>query len=361
MKGTFKIATAFNIPVYLHWSFPLIFVMVLFLGYQIEADLEGFMTLSIYLVSIFFCVVLHEYGHALTARRYGVNTRDIILSPIGGVARLERIPTKPVEELWVALAGPAVNLVIALILFILLLAFRENGLFIYEGESELALLTKSENLGLALFTTNIVLAIFNMAPAFPMDGGRVLRSLLNMKMSRVKATRIAYIVAQVCASLFFIIGLLLVHVVLCFIAVFVVLTSRMEWKSVQRADAINGKSIRDLMSPIRTRLYQDQTINDAIAAISENEKYFLIFNRNDSVVGVLFHEFINHARAVQDLESPIEKYKSNTWQALPSNYPLDKAIALFQQRGYGIVPIMEGNILKGQLDIIKLNQFVRAI
>lgn len=361
MKGTLKIATLFNIPVFLHWSFPLIFLMVLFLGYQIEADIEGFTTLSVYLISIFFCVVLHEYGHALTARKYGVNTRDIILSPIGGVARLERIPTKPVEELWVALAGPAVNLVIALLLFILLLAFRENGIFIYEGESELALLTKSENLGLALFTTNIGLAIFNLAPAFPMDGGRVLRSLLNMRMSRVKATRIAYIVAQFCAAIFFLIGLMMPHLVLCFIAVFVVLTSRMEWKSVQREDAINGKSIRELMRPIQTKLYQDQTISDAIAAISKNEKYFLVFNRNDDVVGVLFHEFINHARAVHDLDSPIEKYKSNTWQSLPSNYPLDKAIALFQQRGYGIVPIMENNILIGQLDIVKLNQFVRSI
>lgn len=360
MKGTLKIATLFNIPVFLHWSFPLIFLWILFLGYQIDAGLQPIAMLSVFFISIFFCVVLHEYGHALTARRYGVNTRDIILSPIGGVARLERIPSRPVQELLVALAGPAVNVVIALLLLPTLLLFRKNGLII-EGESELELLSQWNNLGPLILGTNVLLIVFNLIPAFPMDGGRVLRSLLAMKMSRVKATKIAFIVAQVCAAGFFIWGLYFGNYILCFIAVFVVLTSRVEWKSVQRADAIKGKSISALMSPIQTRLYQDQTIREAIEALSENEKYFLVFNRNESVVGVLFHEFIIHAQAEKDLDGMIEKYQSNSWQPLPSDYSLEKAIAMFQQRGYGIVPIIENDMLVGQVDINALNLFVKSI
>ena len=152
MKGTLKIATLFNIPVFLHWSFPLIFVWILFLGYQIDAGVQPIVMLSVFFISIFSCVVLHEYGHALTARKYGVNTRDIILSPIGGVARLEKIPSRPIEELLVAIAGPAVNLVIALILLPILLLFRKDGVFPV-GESELEVLSQWNNLGpLVLWT-----------------------------------------------------------------------------------------------------------------------------------------------------------------------------------------------------------------
>jgi predicted transcriptional regulator len=182
-----------------------------------------------------------------------------------------------------------------------------------------------------------------------------------MKMSRVSATRVAFIVAQFCAAGFFIWGLYFGNYILCFIAVFVVLTSRMEWKGVQRAAAIKGQTISALMSPIHTKLYQDQSIREAIEALRENEKYFLVFNRNDTVVGVLFHEFILHAQAKQDLDSPIGKYQSNSWNAFRSDYPLENAIAIFQQRGYGIVPIMENNILVGQLDIDTLNRFVKSI
>ena len=360
MKGTLKIATLFDIPVFLHWSFPLIFLWILFLGYQIDAGLQPIAILSVFFVSIFLCVVLHEYGHALTARKYGVNTRDIILSPIGGVARLERIPSRPVEELLVALAGPAVNLAIALFLFPLLLLFREHGIF-FQAESDLEIFSQWSNLGPLILGTNVVLIIFNLVPAFPMDGGRVLRSLLAMKMTRVKATKIAFIVAQFFAFGFFIWGLYFGNYILCFIAIFVVLTSRVEWKSVQRAAAIKGQAVSALMSPIRTKLYQDQSMREAIAALTENEKYFLVFDRNDSVAGVLFYEFIMHAQAEQDLDSPIGKYQSNSWNAFKSDYPLENAIAIFQQRGYGIVPIIENNVLVGQLDINTLNRFVKSI
>jgi len=134
MKGTLKIATLFNIPVYLHWSFPLIFLYILYIGNQMGAGVQEMSVITVFILIIFLCVLMHEYGHALTARRYGVKTRDIILSPIGGVARLERIPEKPSEELKVALAGPAVNVVIAIMLLPIVYIMSKNGLF-DQGES----------------------------------------------------------------------------------------------------------------------------------------------------------------------------------------------------------------------------------
>jgi Zn-dependent protease len=154
------------------------------------------------LFSLFGCVILHEYGHALTARRFGIGTRDITLYPIGGVARLERISEKPWEEFWIAVAGPAVNvaILILLILFTTPLAFLRPGLLASNVNGELIPTTFGVYLG-ALFLGNLVLVLFNMAPAFPMDGGRVFRAVLAMWVGHLTATRIAARVGVVVAIL----------------------------------------------------------------------------------------------------------------------------------------------------------------
>jgi len=361
MKGTLKIATLFNIPVYLHWSFPLIFLWIIFLGFQVNEGLTGIATMSLLYIIIFICVVLHEYGHALMARRYGVGTRDIILSPIGGIARLEKIPEKPSEELKVALAGPAVNVIIAIILTPLVYYFRKDGLDMVFTD-ELKMMFQLRYTAPLVIIVNVGLVMFNMVPAFPMDGGRVLRSLLAMKMNRVKATKVAYVIAQFCALAFFIIGLYSGNYIFCFIAIFVIFTSRMEWKGVQRVGHVAGKTIQELIKPISKKLYRDQTIREAINMSSAAEQYFLIFNRNEKVIGVLFKEFIDHAKRENDLDAPVEKYRSHTWENMPALYPLESAIAVFQQRGFGIVPVVDKQgELVGQLDIQTINQFIKSI
>jgi Zn-dependent protease len=360
MKGTLKIATFFKIPVYLHWSFPLIFLYVLFIGNQIGAGPIEMSAIAVFLLLIFLCVLMHEYGHALTARRYGVNTRDIILSPIGGIARLEKIPEKPSEELKVALAGPAVNVVIALILLPIVYFLRKDGL-IYEGESELEALQNWNNLLPLVLGTNVLLVVFNMIPAFPMDGGRVLRSILAMRMDRVKATKIAFIIAQVAALFMFVYGIYASQYVLCFIAIFVVITSRTEWKGVAREDALNNKTVEDLTQPITQKIYLDQRLNEIGDFKKSQPKNYLVFDRNDQVIGVLFHQFILHAIKENDTDALVEKYLSHTWETIYAHYPLKHAIGLFQKRGYGIVPVQNKGQLIGQLDMIHINNYIQNI
>ena len=166
-----------------------------------------------FILALFVCVLLHEFGHALTARRYGVRTRDIILLPIGGVARLERIPEKPRQELWIALAGPAVNVVIAVALAVWL---QVTG-----GWQPVEELTVTGGSFVErLLVVNIFLVVFNLIPAFPMDGGRVLRALLGLKLDYVRATQIAASIGQALALGFGFLGLFS-NPFLVFIALFV--------------------------------------------------------------------------------------------------------------------------------------------
>ncbi|MEM6468881.1 MAG: site-2 protease family protein [Planctomycetota bacterium] len=204
-----KLGTYFEIDVFLHWSFGLLVAYVVWASYQ--DGLMGTLFSLCLLVGMFFCVTLHEYGHALVARRFGIETIDITLLPIGGVARLVRIPRVPLQELLVAIAGPAVNIVIVACLLGLLIALPGLGFpSITELASEpeaMAFVFESINtpslLGflLSLVLINTALVLFNFLPAFPMDGGRVLRSILAMCLEYRKATRIASIVGLCCAGL----------------------------------------------------------------------------------------------------------------------------------------------------------------
>jgi Zn-dependent protease len=201
--GSWKIGKAFGIDIFVHWSFFLLFVYLSF-DSQGEEFGPGVLHRAILVTLLFGCVVLHELGHALMARRFGVGTRDITLYPIGGIARLERMPERPFEEICVALAGPAVNVVIAGLLMAPLLmrsALRESF------GTELEALVQGDLLT-GLLIGNIGLVLFNLLPVFPSDGGRVLRALLVTPFGRVQATRIAATVGAIAACLFMVFAVL---------------------------------------------------------------------------------------------------------------------------------------------------------
>jgi Zn-dependent protease len=220
MFRSWKIGTLFGIGIYVHATFLLLPLFVFFanlVGGQLGVALYALTMIP----AVFGCVVLHELGHALTARHYGIETRDITLYPIGGVARLERLPQRPWEEFWIALAGPAVNVVIALGLGLgLFPAALQNPTAFIQSIAE-------GNILAYLFFANVLLVAFNMLPAYPMDGGRVLRALLATQLGHLEATTIAVKVGFIMAILFVFPGMLL-NPMFPIMGIFIILAGQQE-------------------------------------------------------------------------------------------------------------------------------------
>jgi len=192
MKWSLKITTVAGIDVYLHLTFLILIAWIGLAYWQMAGTVNAVLMGVGFILALFFCVLLHEFGHALTARKFGIRTRSIILLPIGGIAAIEKTPDDPREEIIIALAGPAVSLAIALLLWLLL----KSG----DGLVPLEELSISGGTFLQrLMLINLLLAVFNLLPALPMDGGRVFRALLALVMDPLKATRIAAVAAQAIA------------------------------------------------------------------------------------------------------------------------------------------------------------------
>jgi Zn-dependent protease len=239
MFRSLKLGKLFGIPVYVHPTFFLLPLWILVSGWGEGLAVQAFSQLL--LVALFGCVVLHEFGHALAARYFGIRTRDVTLYPIGGVARLEGMGERPTQELVIALAGPAVNVVIAALLTPLVILFVAGGSFA-DGEFLVPLDGGAALLGSFvsnLWVLNIGLVLFNMIPAFPMDGGRVLRAALAAGLGQLRATEIATKVGLVAAGFLGIAGLYFHRPTLFLVAGFVALVGQSElnalrWRESQR-------------------------------------------------------------------------------------------------------------------------------
>ncbi len=278
MKGAWHLGVVAGIPLRLHWSFFLVLIWSGYLGYRAAG--AGAVVYSVTLtVVLFLCVFLHELGHALAARRYGVGTRSITLLPIGGVAALERIPERPREELVIALAGPLVNVVIALVLI---------GWIGWPDEARFARLGSRDwgEFPDMVLLLNLVMIGFNMIPAFPMDGGRVLRAVLAMGLRYGRATAVASVIGQGFAVVMVVAGFS-TNPFLSLIGVMVFLGARAESRMVHLRSALSGVTVGDIMVAPPPILSPDAGVEDCLDAWRwRGDTDFLIVEEG-RVVGVL--------------------------------------------------------------------------
>lgn len=232
---SWRIARPFGIDVYIHWTFWLLPLWIFF-TFQGSESFPLWLEMLV-LPPAFACVVMHELGHALTARQFGIGTQSITLSPLGGIAQLDRMSHQPFEEFCIAIAGPMVNVVLAGLLGVALIAGHFAGL---AEAMWMRFLT-------VLFAINVIMVVFNMIPAFPMDGGRVLRALLTAAFGLLPGTRIAVLVGSVVAGFIGLAGFFLLGSPwLLLIALFVIWAGHMELASLESADRLRRAD--DLLS-----------------------------------------------------------------------------------------------------------------
>jgi Zn-dependent protease len=279
MKASWKIAVLAGIELRLHITFPILLIWVGFSYYALRGNWSDVTAGILFILALFSIVVLHELGHALAARRYGIGTRDITLLPIGGVARLERIPEDPKQELVVALAGPAVNVAIAAALYGILSVVGRLG-----PVEELGLLGGS--FLVKLFWVNVIMILFNMLPAFPMDGGRVLRAGLAMRMPYAKATRIAASIGQGMAWVLGIVGLFY-NPFLIIIALFVWIGASQEAGMARMRSSLGGVNVRDVMVTEFHTLHPADPLSLAVEHVLAGFQQDFPVVENDTPVGVL--------------------------------------------------------------------------
>lgn len=241
-----------------------------------DAAIQGI----IFILIIFACVVAHEFGHIFVARRYGIHTPTVTLLPIGGVAQLERMPEKPQREFIVALAGPAVNFAIAGLLMLLLGTQVDKDALGAIENPEVSFAAR-------VVSVNLFLGIFNLIPAFPMDGGRILRALLSLRYSRVLATKIASNIGQILAFFFGFLGLL-GNPLLIFIAIFVYLAAAAESQSVEIQTISKTKLAQDVMITRFQSLKTNATIGDAAdALLKTTQQEFPVVDGSNTLRGFL--------------------------------------------------------------------------
>jgi len=349
MKWSWKIGRLAGVELRIHATFLLLLGWVgashWLRGQSLDSALAGVG----FILALFACVLLHELGHALAARKYGIGTRNITLLPIGGVARLERMPEKPGQELWVALAGPAVNVVIAAVLFAWLILTHSLAPL---GEIGVAAGPFVERLWLA----NMWLVLFNLIPAFPMDGGRVLRAVLASRMEYVKATQIAAGVGQALAFVFGFIGLF-ANPMLLFIALFVWIGASQEASATQMKSALSGTPIQAAMLTDFRELGPGDTLADAVRLVLQGSQQDFPVVEQRRVTGILTRAELLVALAEHGPDHPVSAVMAREFLVADCTEMLETAFQRLQECECHTMPVVHEGRLVGLLTMDNLGEY----
>lgn len=356
MKGALNLGRVFGIRVQIHWTFVFLIGWVVFMELSRGGDFNSVILYIGFVLAIFGCVVLHELGHALTAKRYGINTRKITLLPIGGVASLERMPEEPKKEFMVAIAGPAVNVVIALLLYSIVPV--DN--FISQDpevlEQTLSHVTPN-NFLFYLLTANLMLVVFNAIPAFPMDGGRVLRALLSMRMDRVKATQVAATLGQMVAVAFFFIGLLY-NPILILIALFVFFGAQSENLMVRQLAMLRGHKVKEAMMTNISVVHPEDSLGKLInILLSGSERQFVVA-KDGQVQGIVSQSILTKSLQEHNREVQVNQIMSPEFDTVG---PDDDLIDIYKKARIdrnAFIPVVDNGKLVGVIDMNNINEFM---
>ncbi|MEX0720921.1 MAG: site-2 protease family protein [Balneolaceae bacterium] len=357
MNGSLQLGRVAGIKVQIHWTFWFLIPFVIFLVLSRGGDFEEVLWSTGFILALFACVVLHEFGHALTAKIYDIETRSITLLPIGGVANMIEIPEDPKAEFLVAIGGPIVNVVIALLIYLIVpleIFFNQDPETLQE---ELSVIS-GHNFLFYLFTANIALVLFNMLPAFPLDGGRVARALLSIKMGRVKATQTAAALGKFLAIALFVIGIFF-NFILALIAIFIYFGAESENMMVMQLNLLQDYKVKDAMITRFTVLNPDDTLNDVVQHIlNTTERDFVVANES-GVQGIVFMADLLESINRFGYSTEVSEIMNKEFEPLKPDDPLPQAYRKIRRAQKNFFPVVDNQKLQGIIDVKNIDEFLK--
>ncbi len=324
MSWSLNIGSVAGTAVRIHVTFLLLLAWIFGVNY-VSGGPQAAWNGLLFIVLLFLCVLLHEFGHIFAARGFGVRTPDVILLPIGGVSRLERIPEEPKQEFLIAIAGPAVNVVIALLLVLI-------GGANFSAEPLSALENGNVSMIDRLAAVNLFLALFNLLPAFPMDGGRVLRALLASRLGYVRATEIAAMIGQGVAFVLGFLGLF-GNPLLIFIAIFVYLAASAEAHLVATRAMAHGVPVTAAMLTQFATLTPDEHVDAAVETLLRTSQgEFPVVDGQGKPLGVLMRNDLIRALRERGPNARVADAMTVSIPTVSKNRALDEALRLLQEK-----------------------------
>lgn len=349
MKWSWRLFRAGGVGVYVHVTFFLLLIWFGVTSYLVRHRGEDALNSIIFILVLFTIVVLHEFGHAMTAKRFGIETRDITLLPIGGVARLDRMPEDPKQELAIAIAGPAVNVLLAALFFAVLAMENRLTAFSLTGPGNYLLWN--------LVRINLALAVFNLIPAFPMDGGRVLRALLAIRMNYARATRIAARIGQVIALIFGIAGLF-GNALLILIAIFVWMGAAQESGMVQLRSTLADIPVSHVMITDFHTLTPDEPLSRAVEHLLAAYQQDFPVVEDGKMVGLLTRSGLVNGLAQLGSNAAVSEVMERDFPSAQPSEPAEKAFLKLQQSRSRAMPVLRDGGLLGILTSEHISEFL---
>ncbi|THU39532.1 site-2 protease family protein [Niastella caeni] len=352
MRGSYKILTVRGISLHIHWTFLLLIGWVLLVNATAGNNIEQISWSVLFLLAVFVCVTLHEFGHALMAARFGIQAKEIVLLPIGGIASIEKFPDTPRQELAISIAGPLVNLVIAGLLWLFIpnmsLIAREPHMTIMHGHDFLY----------NLRIVNIALAVFNLIPAFPMDGGRILRALLGFKLNYIQATTIAATVGKIIAILFIIAGIVFINPFLPIIGVFIIFSAGAEEYYLRLKSLVKGIKLNEVLMYDYNSLQANMTVQEASNILNSNHSKYFILMDGINPVGAINRMEIIKALADMNYTESLKNLVKEKLEYLNGDKEIDTVLENLARNDERIFPVMDNSHFIG---VVNLNHIIEYL
>lgn len=354
MNANLKLGRYYGTEVQIHWTFFLLLVWIVLSEVLSGSSVDRVLFNLQFILAVMICVLFHELGHLLVAKKFGIKTSKMVLLPVGGISTVEKITKSPKEEFLITIAGPLVNLLIAIILFFVI---PVKDFFSYNlGDYFMALNDFSVKTFLFfLFVVNAALAIFNMIPAFPLDGGRLLRAVLDVKLTREKATRVATTISSVIAIILLLIGLL-VNPILVFLSLFLLIGSFSENKTVRQISLLKGYKVRDAMLKHITVFEPQDTMEHIVDVILRGSETNFVVMEDKKIVGLLYHKDIMQNSNKRTLL--VKDLMTTEFKTVSANEKLDSAYSLMQDEIDPFFPVIEKGELIGAIDFANMHEFL---